>query len=69
MSLVDGTSATLGGSVHIVPPMYYEPGYVAPFSARLKEIIDIPVIVTGRINQPHEAEKILKNNAADMCGI
>ena len=69
VSLVDGTSATLGGSVHIVPPMYYEPGYVAPFSARLKEIIDIPVIVTGRINQPHEAEKILKNNAADMCGM
>ena len=31
VSLVDGTSATLGGSVHIVPPMYYEPGYVAPF--------------------------------------
>jgi len=69
VSLVDGTSATLGGSVHIVPPMYYEPGYVAPFSARLKEIIDIPVIVTGRINQPHEAEKILTNNNADMCGM
>ncbi len=69
VSLVDGTSATLGGSIHIVPPMYYEPGYVAPFSARLKEIIDIPVIVTGRINQPQEAEKILESNAADMCGM
>lgn len=69
VSLVDGTSATLGGSVHIVPPMYYEPGYVAPFSARLKELVDIPVIVTGRINQPQEAEKILESNSADMCGM
>ncbi len=69
VSLVDGTSATLGGAVHIVPPMFYEPGYVAPFSARVKAAVELPVFVTGRINQPQEAEGILSSGAADMCGM
>ena len=69
VSLVDGTSATLGGAVHIAPPMYLEPGYVAPFSERVKQAVDIPVIVTGRINQPQEAEKIIASGAADFCGM
>ena len=33
LSVVAGTSASLGGSVHIVPPMGLAPGYVAPMSA------------------------------------
>ena len=69
LSLVDGTSATLGGAIHIAPPMYLEPGYVAPFSERVKQIVDFPVFVTGRINQPQEAEKIIASGAADMCGM
>ncbi len=69
VSLVDGTSATLGGAMHIVPPMYFEPGYVAPFSAEVKAAVDLPVIVTGRINQPQEAEKLLARGAADLCGM
>ena len=69
VSLVDGTSATLGGAVHIAPPMYLEPGYVAPFSQQVKQSVDIPVIVTGRINQPQEAEKIIASGAADLCGM
>ena len=69
VSLVDGTSATLGGAIHIAPPMYLEPGYVAPFSERVKQAVDFPVFVTGRINQPQEAEKIITSGAADMCGM
>ncbi|MGB1256881.1 MAG: FAD-dependent oxidoreductase [Thiolinea sp.] len=69
VSLVDGTSATLGGAVHIVPPMYIEPGYITPFSTVVKQNVDIPVIVTGRINQPQEAEKFIAAGAADMCGM
>lgn len=69
VSLVDGSSASLGGAVHIVPPMYMTPGYVAPFAARVKQAVSVPVLVTGRINQPQEAEKILASGAADMCGM
>ena len=35
-SVVAGTSASLGASVHITPPMGVEHAYVAPFSAKIK---------------------------------
>jgi len=69
VSVVAGTSATLGGSIHIVPPMYFEKGYVAPFASAVKREVSIPVIVTGRINQPHEAEVIISSGQADLCGM
>ncbi len=69
VSVVAGSSATLGGAIHIVPPMFEAPAYVAPFSAAVKARVDIPVIVTGRINQPQDAEAVLASGQADMCGM
>lgn len=69
VSVVAGTSATLGGAVHIVPPMYEKSGYLASFGARVKASTDLPVIVTGRINQPQDAEAIIAANQADLCGM
>jgi hypothetical protein len=69
VSVVAGTSASLGGAVHIVPPMLLANAYVAPFAARVKAAVSIPVIVTGRINQPHEAEKVIASGEADLCGM
>lgn len=69
VSVVAGSSATLGAAVHIVPPMFYAPGYSAPFAAAVKNAVNIPVIVTGRINQPQEAEKLIAAGEADMCGM
>ena len=68
-NVVAGTSATLGGSIHIVPPMMVEHGYVAPFAAKIREQVGKPVIVTGRINQPQIAENILAEGQADLCGM
>ncbi len=68
-SVVAGTSATLGGSVHIVPPMGLEHGYVAPFAASVREATGKPVIATGRINQPQIAEQIIAAGDADLCGM
>ena len=68
-NVVAGTSASLGGSIHIVAPMMQEHGYVAPFSARVRQSVNKPVIVTGRINQPQIAERILADGQADLCGM
>ncbi|MCP5085012.1 MAG: FAD-dependent oxidoreductase [Alphaproteobacteria bacterium] len=68
-SVVAGTSATLGGSVHIVPPMGLQPGYVAPFAASVRKATGKPVIATGRINQPQVAEQIIASGDADLCGM
>ena len=49
--------------------MSFAPGYVAPYARMIKERVAVPVFVTGRINQPHEAEAIISRGDADMCGM
>ncbi|WP_119389634.1 FAD-dependent oxidoreductase [Taklimakanibacter lacteus] len=68
-NVIAGTSASQGGAVHIVPPMLIENAYVAPYARKLKQALGKPVFVAGRINQPHEAEKVVAEGAADMCGM
>ena len=69
LHVVAGTSATLAGAVHIVPPMAVPHAYLAPFAATVKAAVATPVIVTGRINQPQEAEAIIARDEADACGM
>lgn len=69
INVTSGTSSSLAGAVHIVPPMAYSSGFLAPESRLIKEKVNIPVFVTGRINQPQDAELILQKNEADVCGM
>lgn len=64
-----GSSATVGGAVHIAPPMAFAPGYVAPDAGAFRKALRVPVFVAGRINQPQEAEAILAAGRADVCGM
>jgi 2,4-dienoyl-CoA reductase-like NADH-dependent reductase (Old Yellow Enzyme family) len=64
-----GTSGSAKGAIHIVPPMSFRPGYVAPYARAVKARVSVPVFVTGRINQPHEAEAIIRAGDADICGM
>jgi 2,4-dienoyl-CoA reductase-like NADH-dependent reductase (Old Yellow Enzyme family)/thioredoxin reductase len=64
-----GNSASLGGAVHIAPPMASKISYVAPYAAVIKRQLTIPVLVAGRINQPQDAERILASGQADACGM
>jgi 2,4-dienoyl-CoA reductase-like NADH-dependent reductase (Old Yellow Enzyme family) len=64
-----GTSASQGGAIHIAPPMSFKTAYVVPYAARIKRQARIPVFVTGRINQPHDAEAVIASNHADVCGM
>ena len=68
-SIVVGSSATLGASVHITPAMGFDSAYVAPLSQQVRERIDKPVIATGRINQPQVAEQVIGAGQADLCGM
>ncbi len=67
--IVAGTSASLGGAVHIVPPMAVEAAYLAREAGTFKTKLSIPLFVTGRINQPQEAEAIIAKGQADVCGM
>jgi hypothetical protein len=68
-NVIAGTSATLAGAVHIVPPMIVENAYVAPFAKAMKSVVSKPVFVAGRINQPQTAEQVIASGQADMCGM
>jgi 2,4-dienoyl-CoA reductase-like NADH-dependent reductase (Old Yellow Enzyme family) len=69
VNVTAGSSATLAASNHIVPPMKVENAYVAPSAERVKSIVDIPVIVAGRINEPQQAERVLAAGQADACAM
>ncbi|MFQ5566649.1 MAG: oxidoreductase, partial [Paracoccaceae bacterium] len=64
-----GSMAGLGGSVHVVPPMAIEAGYLASPAERLRCAVAKPVFLAGRINQPQIAEAMLAAGQADMCGM
>lgn len=51
------------GSMHV--PL----GYATYMSAGIKEVVDIPVFVAGRINAPTQAERILASGQADCVSI
>jgi 2,4-dienoyl-CoA reductase-like NADH-dependent reductase (Old Yellow Enzyme family) len=68
-NIIAGSSASLAGSVHIVPPMLVEPAYVAPYAAAIRDRVCRPVFVAGRINQPQIAERVLASGQADLCGM
>jgi mycofactocin system FadH/OYE family oxidoreductase 2 len=55
-------------SLH-VPPMYFPLGIYTYLSAAIKEVINLPVFIAGRINDPVLAENILAEGHADMIGM
>ena len=66
-SITAGDSSTLQGAVHIVPSMQIDPAYAVSLSEQVKKVTDKPVMVAGRINQPHEAEKAIAEGRTDMA--
>ncbi|SEC43040.1 FAD-dependent oxidoreductase [Rhodobacter sp. 24-YEA-8] len=69
LSVTIGTSATIGGAVHIAPPMNFQAAYTAPEARAFKTALQVPVFITGRINQPQEAELVIARGEADGCGM
>lgn len=69
VSVAAGTSATIAGSNHIVPPMSFPPAYLAPLSAEVKKAVSVPVMVAGRINQPQEGEQVVASGQADLVAM
>ena len=69
LNVIAGSMIGLRGSIHVVPPMNIEAGYLAPLAAAVKKLAPIPVFVAGRINQPQQAERIVAGGQADMVGM
>lgn len=66
-------SATVGTYQSVFNPdvvkQLSKPAYLANMTKTLKAHVDIPVIISGRIVSPKLAEKILRNEEADLIGL
>ena len=51
------------------PPMYFKDGMYLPFSKQVKEAVDIPVIVAGRLENPDLATRAVMEGAADSISM
>lgn len=50
---------------HQIQPPYYKRGYLVHLAEGIKEVVDIPVGVAGRINDPTVANGIIEDGKAD----
>jgi mycofactocin system FadH/OYE family oxidoreductase 2 len=65
---VDYMGVCAGFQGHI-PPMHFPLGAFVYIAAGVKEVVNLPVVCHGRINDPVQAETILANNQADLIGM
>jgi hypothetical protein len=49
--------------------MSIENAYTVPLARRVRAVIEVPVIVAGRINEPQQAERVLASGDADACAM
>lgn len=47
------------------PPQYFEPGMYIPYSKAVSEVVDIPVLMAGRMEDPDLASQAIKSGVAD----
>jgi len=61
------TRANYGSFRWIIPPAGTPPGLLAPYTERIKKLVDIPVMVAHRIQDPFVAEHIIAQGKADLA--
>lgn len=58
-----------GGMNGFVRPGHREPGYFRDLSVPVKEAVRIPVLLTGGVTTPDQAETLLEEGCADLIGV
>ncbi len=58
-----------GGMNGFVRPGHSEPGYFRDMSIPVKQMVKIPVLLTGGITTPAQAENLIAEGCADVIGV
>lgn len=64
-----GGSETPATVEKMIPPMSAPPGCFVPFAAEIKKVVNIPIIVAGKINTPDLAEDVVREGKTDMVAM
>lgn len=51
------------------PPMYQDKGLYIPFAKIIKDVVNVPIICAGRMDNPNLAMNALEDGACDMIGL
>ncbi len=68
-TVTGGTIQTFRSRGYNIPPAYFPQGTFVEMARRVKAAVTVPVIVTGRIITPAQAEEVLQSGAADLIGM
>jgi len=63
------TAGVYGSYRATVSPSFDKPGCFVDLARGIREVVDVPVIAVGRINDPHLAEEILQSDDADLIAM
>lgn len=66
-NVIGGSAETFVGEAAAVPNMSFKLGVYAQLSANIRQVVDVPVIVTGRVVDPIQADKLIAEGQADLC--
>jgi 2,4-dienoyl-CoA reductase-like NADH-dependent reductase (Old Yellow Enzyme family)/thioredoxin reductase len=66
-NVIGGSAETFVGEAAAVPNMSFRLGVYADLAASIRQVVDVPVIVTGRIVDPVQADKLIAEGQADLC--
>ena len=58
-----------GGLLGYLRPGHDEPGYFGDVSAAIRQVVSVPVILTGGVTEPYQAEQLLAEGKADLIGV
>ncbi|HVC33399.1 MAG TPA: FAD-dependent oxidoreductase [Chloroflexota bacterium] len=68
-TVTGGTISTYRSRGYNIPSAYFPHATFTGLSQRIRAAVQAPVIVTGRIVTPEQAEKVLREGSADLVGM
>ncbi|MGA7673123.1 MAG: FAD-dependent oxidoreductase [Nitrolancea sp.] len=68
-TVTGGTISTYSSRGYNIPSAYFPHATFSALSRRIREVVQSPVIVTGRIVTPEQAETVLREGSADLVGM
>jgi dimethylglycine catabolism A len=66
-NVIGGSAETFVGEAIAVPNMSFKLGVYAHLAGGIRSVVDVPVIVTGRVVDPIQADRIIAEGQADLC--
>ena len=69
LSVDGGLTTDILGHCMSIAPMYVPLNYMVHLASNIRQVVDLPIVTVGRINDPLQAEKILADGHADLIGM